>query len=76
MATGERVRNALRVTRMIGIPDEEAKLVLKRLLKMFDNNWEPIEAEEYRALLDTYFEMKDNKVLSDESCYALYFLCL
>lgn len=66
MATGERVRNALRVTRMIGIPDEEAKLVLKRLLKMFDNNWEPIEAEEYRALLDTYFEMKDNKVKDKE----------
>ncbi|KAL4339518.1 hypothetical protein GQ457_08G013390 [Hibiscus cannabinus] len=61
MAKNERVRKAFDATRALKLPDEEVKLVLKHLLKLFDNNWEPIEAEDYRALIDAYFELKEDK---------------
>ncbi|KAK8994752.1 hypothetical protein V6N11_045825 [Hibiscus sabdariffa] len=61
MSKNERVRKAFDATRALKLPDEEVKLVLKHLLKLFDNNWEPIEAEDYRALIDAYFELKEDK---------------
>lgn len=62
MAINERVRKAFIATRALGIPDQEVKPVLKNLLKVYDKNWELIEAEDYRALLDAYFELKEEKV--------------
>ncbi|XP_039043642.1 histone-lysine N-methyltransferase SUVR4-like [Hibiscus syriacus] len=61
----ERVRKAFNATRALSLPDEEVKLVLKRLLKLFDYNWEPIEAEDYRALIEAYFELKEDKAKDD-----------
>ncbi|KAE8678583.1 histone-lysine N-methyltransferase SUVR2-like isoform X4 [Hibiscus syriacus] len=65
MVKNERVRKAFNATRALSLPDEEVKLVLKRLLKLFDYNWEPIEAEDYRALIDAYFELKEDKGKDD-----------
>ena len=62
MAVNERVRKAFNATRALGIPDQEVIPVLKHLLKVFDKNWELIESEDYRALIDAYFELKEDKV--------------
>ncbi|KAG6750697.1 hypothetical protein POTOM_045206 [Populus tomentosa] len=66
MATRERASCAFKATRALGIRDEEVKPVLFNLLKLFDMNWELIEAEDYRALIDAYFESKESKRGSDE----------
>jgi len=51
---------AFNATRALGIPDKEVKPVLKNLLKVFDNNWELIEEDNFRTLVDAYFELKEN----------------
>lgn len=66
MDTRERASCAFKATRALGIRDEEVKPVLFNLLKLFDMNWELIEAEDYRALIDAYFESKESKRGSDE----------
>lgn len=63
MATRERARCAFKATRALGIQDEEVKPVLLNLLKLFHMNWELIEAEDYRALIDAYFELKESKTI-------------
>lgn len=60
MAADPRVFKAFSATRALGIPDEEAKAVLKKLLKVYDNNWELIEEDNFQTLLDAYFELKEN----------------
>ncbi|XVF42363.1 hypothetical protein PTKIN_Ptkin01aG0356000 [Pterospermum kingtungense] len=62
----ERVRKAFTATRALGIPDQEVKPVLKNLLKLYDKKWELIEAEDYRALIDAYFESKEYKGLEEK----------
>ncbi|CAK7341179.1 unnamed protein product [Dovyalis caffra] len=62
----ERAHNAFKATRALGIPDKEVKPVLLNLFQLFDGNWEPIEAEDYRALIDAYFESKESKRGSKE----------
>ncbi|KAI3772955.1 hypothetical protein L6452_04151 [Arctium lappa] len=42
--------------RGLGIPEEKTKPVLKRLIKIYDKNWELIEEENYRALADAIFD--------------------
>ncbi|GAV83001.1 SET domain-containing protein/Pre-SET domain-containing protein/WIYLD domain-containing protein [Cephalotus follicularis] len=61
MAISERVKKALSVTSALGIPDNEVKPVLKQLYEVFERNWEHIEANNYQALLDRYFEYKENQ---------------
>lgn len=48
--------------RSLGITEDKVKPVLKKLLKLYDRNWELIEEENYRALADAIFEADDNKV--------------
>ena len=77
MATRERARCAFKATRALGIQDEEVKPVLLNLLKLFHMNWELIEAEDYRALIDAYFESKESKVDFVQSilyCHGHFFL--
>lgn len=62
MSGNPKVVNAFRVTRALGIPDAEIKPVLKGLLRMYDKKWELIEEDNYRTLIDAYFESKENKV--------------
>ncbi|KAG4111473.1 hypothetical protein ERO13_D13G106500v2 [Gossypium hirsutum] len=61
MSVRERARKAFQATRALGLPDQEVTPVLEHLLKLFNNNWDLIESEDYRALIDAYFELKENK---------------
>ncbi|XP_019429978.1 PREDICTED: probable inactive histone-lysine N-methyltransferase SUVR2 [Lupinus angustifolius] len=50
----------------LGIHVSKVKPVLKKLLKLYDKNWELIEEENYRALADAIFEEDENKVPESE----------
>ncbi|XP_021280394.1 probable inactive histone-lysine N-methyltransferase SUVR2 isoform X5 [Herrania umbratica] len=62
MAPNPRVVQAFRSMKEIGITEEKVKPVLKKLLKVYDKNWELIAAENYRVLADAIFEEEDSKV--------------
>ncbi|KAH8517505.1 hypothetical protein H0E87_005441 [Populus deltoides] len=62
MAPNPRVVNAFRAMRAIGITEKQVKPVLKKMLKLYDKNWELIEEENYRALADAIFEEEEAKV--------------
>ncbi|KAK8532479.1 hypothetical protein V6N12_053919 [Hibiscus sabdariffa] len=62
MAPNPRVVQAFRSMKEIGISEEKVKPVLKKLLKLYDKNWELIESENYRVLADAIFEEEDSKV--------------
>ncbi|KAF5738987.1 histone-lysine N-methyltransferase SUVR2 isoform X3 [Tripterygium wilfordii] len=61
MAPNPRVSNAFRAMKAIGITEDKVKPVLKRLLKLYDKNWELIEEENYRVLADAIFDEDDTK---------------
>ncbi|CAH9091691.1 unnamed protein product [Cuscuta europaea] len=52
----KRIANAFRATKVLGISEEKVKPVLKRLLKLYNKNWDLIEEENYRSLFDAIFE--------------------
>ncbi|VFQ95690.1 unnamed protein product [Cuscuta campestris] len=54
-----RIVNAFRATKALGISEEKVKPVLKRLLKIYNKNWDLIEEENYRSLLDAIFEYEE-----------------
>ncbi|GLT41305.1 hypothetical protein SLA2020_153800 [Shorea laevis] len=54
--------------RELGISEKTVKPVLKKLLKLYEKNWELIEAENYRALVDAIFEEEDAKVSDKKKC--------
>ncbi|CAJ1968230.1 unnamed protein product [Sphenostylis stenocarpa] len=60
MALGKKVGAACRAMGILGIDESKVKSVLKKLLRVFDKNWELIEAENYRVLVDAIFEDDDN----------------
>ncbi|CAJ1968236.1 unnamed protein product [Sphenostylis stenocarpa] len=62
MAPNKRVGAAYRAMGSLGIDESKVKSALKKLLKVFDKNWELIEAENYRVLADAIFEDDDNMV--------------
>lgn len=68
----KQVANAYRAANALGIHKEDIKPVLQDLYKAFDKNWEHIEADNYRVLIDTYFDLKENKVVPLD--YFLFFL--
>lgn len=53
---------AYRAMTVLGIQEVKVKPVLKKLLKLYDKNWELIEEENYRALVDAIFEEEENEV--------------
>ncbi|KAK7278214.1 hypothetical protein RJT34_23239 [Clitoria ternatea] len=61
MAPDPRVIKAFDALRSLGISDGEVKPVLKKLLKLYDSNWELIEEDNYRTLIDAYFDLKEDK---------------
>ncbi|KAM7257896.1 hypothetical protein ACFE04_013637 [Oxalis oulophora] len=61
MAPNARVGKAFRAMKVLGISEDKVKPVLKRLLRLYDKNWEPIEEENYRVLLDAIFDHEDQK---------------
>ncbi|XWS76199.1 hypothetical protein CRYUN_Cryun01aG0155200 [Craigia yunnanensis] len=62
MAPNPRIGRAFRSMKEIGISEEKVKPVLKKLLKLYDKNWELIETENYRVLADAIFYEEDSKV--------------
>ncbi|KAE8673105.1 Set domain protein [Hibiscus syriacus] len=62
MTPKPRVVQAFRSMKEIGISDEKVKPVLKKLLKLYEKNWELIESENYRVLADAIFEEEDSKL--------------
>lgn len=69
MAPNPRVAKAFRAMKEIGILEEKTKPVLKNLLKIYEKNWELIEAENYRALADAIFDSEEAEV-----CICFHFL--
>ncbi|KAL6518274.1 hypothetical protein OROMI_033975 [Orobanche minor] len=61
----ERISKAFSAMRSLGISKETVKPVLKKLLKLYEKNWELIEEDNYRTLADAIFEHEDEK-LKDE----------
>lgn len=68
MALTPRIMKAFHGMKDLGIPKETVKPVLKKLLKLYDNNWELIEEDNYRTLADAIFESADEKVCSFIEC--------
>ncbi|XP_060667287.1 probable inactive histone-lysine N-methyltransferase SUVR1 isoform X3 [Ziziphus jujuba] len=62
MPTDPRVTAAFRAMKVLGIKEVKVKPVLKKLLKLYERNWELIEAENYRVLADAIFDEEDSKV--------------
>ncbi|KAJ1416653.1 WIYLD domain [Sesbania bispinosa] len=62
MAPNPKVVAAYRAMANLGIHESKVKPVLRKLLKLYDKNWELIEEENYRALADAIFEEDENKV--------------
>ncbi|XP_061343460.1 probable inactive histone-lysine N-methyltransferase SUVR2 isoform X1 [Gastrolobium bilobum] len=62
MAPNPKVVAAYRAMANLGIHESKVKPVLKKLLRLYDKNWELIEEESYRALADAIFEEDENKV--------------
>ncbi|KAJ1397863.1 WIYLD domain [Sesbania bispinosa] len=62
MAPNPKVAQAYRAMANLGISESQVKPVLKKLLKLYDKNWELIEEENYRALADAIFEDDEYKV--------------
>ncbi|XP_052211580.1 probable inactive histone-lysine N-methyltransferase SUVR2 isoform X3 [Diospyros lotus] len=66
MAPNPRVAKAFRAMRDLGIAEEKVKPVLKSLLKLYDKNWELIEAENYRALADAIFDQEEAQAAEEK----------
>ncbi|KAF5741825.1 histone-lysine N-methyltransferase SUVR2 isoform X3 [Tripterygium wilfordii] len=85
MAPNPRVTKAFRAMKAIGIAEEKVKPVLKKLLKLYEKNWELIEEENYRVLADAIFDEDDTKECEKNpnggnvcavSCFVLVFCIL
>ncbi|XP_038874397.1 probable inactive histone-lysine N-methyltransferase SUVR2 isoform X1 [Benincasa hispida] len=66
MAPNPRVTKAFRAMKEIGISEDKTKPVLKKLLKLYDKNWELIEEENYRVLADAIFDEEESKVTEEK----------
>ncbi|OIT37076.1 PREDICTED: probable inactive histone-lysine N-methyltransferase SUVR2 [Nicotiana attenuata] len=61
MPPNSRVDCAFRAMKAIGISGDKVKPVLKKLLKLYNKNWDLIEEENYRVLADAIFENEESK---------------
>ncbi|GAB2265892.1 hypothetical protein Dimus_000923 [Dionaea muscipula] len=61
MAPNPRLSKACKVMGLLGIPSDVVKTVLKKLVKVYDNNWDFIEEEDYRVLTDAIFDGKQEQ---------------
>ncbi|KAJ7977181.1 Histone-lysine N-methyltransferase [Quillaja saponaria] len=67
MAPNRKVQAAYRAMTDLGISNIKVKPVLKKLLQLYDKNWELIEEENYRVLADAIFEEEENEVMEPKS---------
>ena len=64
MASNPKICKAINAMKGLGIPKKAVKPALKKLLDLYEGNWELIEAENYRALADSIFEYEEDKVVN------------
>lgn len=62
----EKFVRALKAMKPLGLTSNDVSPVLKRLLKVYDNEWPLIEAESYRVLADAVFESREEQFESGE----------
>lgn len=62
MAPNAHVKKAFMAMKALGIQDAQIKPVLKKLLALYDKNWELIAEDNYRALADAIFDEQDTEV--------------
>lgn len=62
MAPNPRVTKAFSAMSALGISHDDVEPVLQKLLRVYEQNWELIEEDNYRTLIDAYFELKEDKV--------------
>lgn len=60
----QRAQAAVKAMKLIGFDQAKAKTVLKNLLRVYENNWEYIEAENYRLLADSILDDQESTVTS------------
>lgn len=70
MAPNSKAAKAFKTMGSMGYSGKVVKPVLKNLLKLYGNNWEFIEDENYRVLIDAIIESEDNKVHASTSMYS------
>lgn len=72
-----KVKAAFRAMTNLGIHESKVKPVLKKLIKLYEGNWELIEADNYTALVDAIFDVEDNQQEDNQvytiSCINIYF---
>ncbi|XP_048430066.1 probable inactive histone-lysine N-methyltransferase SUVR2 [Pyrus x bretschneideri] len=66
MAPNPRVNAAFKAMAELGINEKQVKPVLKNLLRLFDKNWELIEEENYRVLVDAIFDAEDTQGVEEK----------
>ncbi|ESW19200.1 hypothetical protein PHAVU_006G104500 [Phaseolus vulgaris] len=66
MAPTGRAEKAFSFMMTLGISMEEVKPVLIKLLRVYEGNWELIEDDTYRTLVDAYFDFDKDKVVEGE----------
>ena len=76
MAPKPQITKALDAMKDIGIPVHTTKRVLKKLLQVYENNWEYIEAENYRVLADAILDLQESKVQPKLLGHYLVGFCL
>uniref|UniRef100_A0A0D9XB16 SET domain-containing protein n=1 Tax=Leersia perrieri TaxID=77586 RepID=A0A0D9XB16_9ORYZ len=65
-SNSERAKKALEAMKQMGFPRKQVTSVLKKLLKLYDYNWELIEDECYRTLVDAVLD--DAAAVVDDDC--------
>ncbi|CAK8540494.1 unnamed protein product [Lathyrus sativus] len=66
-----KVKAAFRAMTNLGIHESKVKPVLKlELVKLYEGNWELIEADNYTALVDAIFDVEDN-LQEDNQVYPI-----
>ncbi|XP_020593651.1 probable inactive histone-lysine N-methyltransferase SUVR1 isoform X2 [Phalaenopsis equestris] len=66
-AQTQRALSAVKAMKLIGFDQAKAKTVLKKLLKVYENNWEYIEAENYRLLADSILDDEESVPEANET---------
>lgn len=62
MAPNIKISKAYKAMKALGYTSQIVKPVLKNLLDLYDKNWELIEDEQYKVLLDAIIESEEHKV--------------
>jgi len=62
MAPNLRIKKACDAMKLLGISETKTRAFLRKLLKTYENNWDFIEEDAYKVLLDAIFDEADAQV--------------